>query len=177
MNFEEAESDDGDNSPNSIQEDLPKFCEQGVQTDNEDWDQKIVDAIINALPLKHQQGDSIKSFEDWLKWAKDFVITDQKMKDIWPTCWAETEDILKKVGCESPKHYYICMSEQHPREWDIMESSSEKCRHCGEPGNIDYYYMRLYFKIKRWYGNSEKCSDMLDHWREKDHWFYNYERG
>ena len=176
MNFEEAESDDGDNS-NSIQEDLPNFCEQGVQTNIEDWDQKIVDAIINALPLKHQQGDSIKSFEDWLKWAKDFVIIDQKMKDIWPTSWAETEDILKKVGYESPKHYYICMSEQHPREWDIMESSSEKCRHCGEPGNIDYYYMGLYFKIKRWYGNSEKCSDMLDHWREKDHWFYNYERG
>ena len=103
MNFEEAESDDGDNS-NSIQEDLPNFCEQGVQTNIEDWDQKIVDAIINALPLKHQQGDFIKSFEDWLKWAKDFVIIDQKMKDIWPTSWAETEDILKKVGYESPKH-------------------------------------------------------------------------
>lgn len=68
MNFEEAESDDGDGSfPNSIHEDLPNFVEKGVQTGTEKWDQKIVDAIINALPLKHQQGDSIKSFEDWLK--------------------------------------------------------------------------------------------------------------
>ena len=57
--------------------------------------------------MKHQQGDSIKSFEDWLKWAKDFVLTEQKMKDIWPTTWSETEDILKRVGYESPKHYYI----------------------------------------------------------------------
>lgn len=90
-------------------------------------------------------------------------MTDQKMKDIWPTSWAETEDILRKVGYESPKHYYICMREQHPREWGIMESSTEKCSHCGEPGGIDYYYMGLSSKIKRWYGNSEKCSDMLDH--------------
>ena len=127
--------------------------------------------------MKQQQGDSIKSFEDWLKWAKDFVINDQRLKDIWPTSWSETEDILRKVGYESPKHYYICMSDQHAREWDIMESSSEKCRHCGEPGAIDYYYMGLSSKVKRWYGNPVMCSDMLDHWREKDHWFYTYERG
>ena len=141
------------------------------------WDQKIIEAILNALPLKHQQGDSIKSFEGWLKWAKDFVITDQKMKDVWPTSWSETEDILRKVGYESPKHYYICMSEQHAREWDIMESPLDKCRHCGEPGTIDYYYMGLSSKVKRWYGNPVMCSDMLDHWREKDHWFYSYEQG
>ena len=127
--------------------------------------------------MKHQQGDSIKSFEDWLKWAKDFVLTEQKMKDIWPTTWSETEDILKRVGYESPKHYYICMSGQHAREWDIMESPSEKCRHCREPGDIDFYYMGLSSKIKRWYGNPDMCSAMLDHWREKDHWFNNYERG
>ena len=99
------------------------------------------------------------------------------MKDVWPTSWSETEDILRKVGYESPKQYYICMSEEHPREWDILESSSEKCRHCGKPGDISYYYMGLSYKIKRWYGNPEKCSEMLDHWREKDHWFYNFERG
>ena len=127
--------------------------------------------------MKHQQGDSIKSFEEWLKWAKDFVITDERLKDIWPTSWSETEVILRKVGYESPKHYYICMSDQHAREWDIMESSSGKCKHCGEPGTIDYYYMGLSTKVKRWYGNPVMCSDMLDHWREKDHWFYTNERG
>lgn len=95
---------------------------------------------------------------------------------MWPTSWLETESILKKVGYESPKQYYICMSEEHSREWDIMESSSEKCRHCGEHGNIRYYHMGLSYKIKRWYANPEKCSHMLDHWREKDHWFYNFER-
>lgn len=99
------------------------------------------------------------------------------MKDAWPTSWSETEDILRKVGYESPKHYYICMSDQHAREWDIMESPTDKCRHCGEPGTIDYYYMGLSSKVKRWYGNPVMCCDMLDHWREKDHWFYNYENG
>ena len=54
------------------------------------------------------------------------------MKDIWPTTWSETEDILKRVGYEALKHYYICMSEQHPREWGIMESPLDKCQHCGD---------------------------------------------
>ena len=93
------------------------------------------------------------------------------MKDIWPTTWSKTEDILKRVGYEAPKNYYIYMSEQHPREWDIMESPLDKCQHCGESGNIDYYYMGLLAKIKRWYGNSDMCSAMLDHWKEKSHWF------
>ena len=58
---ENPDSDSSDenpeeNPPNSSQE----FREQGMQTDEEEWDQKIVDAILNALPLKHQQGDSIK---------------------------------------------------------------------------------------------------------------------
>lgn len=114
---------------------------------------KIVEAIINALPLKQQQWDSIKSFEEWLRWAKDFVITDVRMNDIWPTFWSETEDVLRKAGYESTKHDYIRISEQHAREWDIMESPLDKCRHCREPGTINYYYMGLSSKVKRWYGN------------------------
>lgn len=151
--------------------DLPHARDQQVQTDEEDWDRKIVDAILNALPLKHQQGDSIKSFEDWLKWAKNFVITDKNMRDIWPTTWTETEEILRKVGYESPKHFFVCMSDEHPRDWDLMESPLEKCKHCGQTGNINYYYLGLSSKIKRWYSNPQMCQEMLGHWFEKDHWF------
>ena len=163
--------------PHSVFQCPPEFCDEDTQTSEAELDEKIVKAILNALPLKQQQGDSIKSFEDWLKWAKDFVITDQEMKDRWPTSWSETQDILKKVGYESPKNYFICMSDQHPREWDIMTSSFDKCRHCGEPGSIYFYYLGLSNKVKRWYGNLVTCSAMLDHWRQKEHWFNNYERG
>ena len=38
----------------------------------------------------------------------------------------------------------------------------KKCQHCREHGGIDYQYVGLPFKIKRWYGNPEKCSDVLD---------------
>ncbi|XP_020896396.1 uncharacterized protein LOC110235289 [Exaiptasia diaphana] len=157
---------------------LDVSCDRFVQTDKQNWDTKVVDAILNALPMKQSQGDSIKSFEDWLRWAKDFVITDQELKDIWPTSWTETEDILRRVGYESPKHYYICMNDdEHHREWDIMEHPSDKCRYCGQPGDIDYYYLGLTQKIKRWFSNKEMCSNMLDHWREKEHWYYSCARG
>lgn len=43
MNFEEAESDNGDdNFPSPIREDLPNTCEQRVQTNEEKWDQKML---------------------------------------------------------------------------------------------------------------------------------------
>ena len=43
MNFEEAESDNGDdNFPSPIQEDPPNTCEQAVQTNEEKWDQKML---------------------------------------------------------------------------------------------------------------------------------------
>ena len=65
----------------------------GGQTSEEEWNQTIVEAIINALLLKQQLGDSIKSFEEWLNWARDFVITDQRLKDTWPTSWSGMLDM------------------------------------------------------------------------------------
>lgn len=60
---------DTDSSSNSSKGFPDWECRQtkGTQTDEETWEQKIVEAILNALPLKHQQEDSIISFEDWLK--------------------------------------------------------------------------------------------------------------
>lgn len=36
------------------------------------------------------------------------------------------------------------MNDHFRREWAIMESARDKCRHCGEPGTIDYYNINLY---------------------------------
>lgn len=106
---QESDVDEETSLSSGLSEDPPNkspqnnsFNEQATQTNEQDWDHKVIEAILNALPMKHQQGDSIRSFEDWLKWAKDFVLTEVKMKDIWPTSWSETEEILKRVGYESP---------------------------------------------------------------------------
>ena len=63
--MEETESYDSDNSKSSEDFAGSEFRQsKGTKTDEETRDQKIIDAILNALPSKHQQGDSIKSFED-----------------------------------------------------------------------------------------------------------------
>ena len=145
------DNDHGNDSSHVPQEPIPKFCDQGTQICEEEWNEKIAEAIINMLHLKQQQVDSIKSFEEWPKWAKDFVITDQRMKDKWPTSLSETERIFIKVGYESSEQYYLCMNDHFPREWAIMESCRDKCRHCGEPGTIDYYNINLYRYSTRTY--------------------------
>ena len=38
-----------------------EFCDKETHTCEEEFSQKIAEAIINALPLKQQQGDLIKS--------------------------------------------------------------------------------------------------------------------
>ena len=58
----------------------------------------------------------------------------------------------------------------HPQHWDILESQSDLCRHCGEKGTICYYYLGLKGKIKRWVSHPDMCYKLLSHWREKEHW-------
>ena len=57
VNDESFPNSSQENSTNSsdVNQDSPEFLEKGVQTDEEDWEQKIVEAILNALRLKHQK--------------------------------------------------------------------------------------------------------------------------
>ena len=63
---------------------------------------------------------------------------DETVKKRWPSNWSAVRQILIKEGYEVAKGYFICLSDAHPQYWDILESQSDLCCHCGEKGTIPF---------------------------------------
>lgn len=158
--------------------------EEGENVGTEDHDaleDKIKDAVVCAifesLDLLHETKGSLKNFEELLTMARHMYCKgaglgedDETVKKKWPSDWTAARQMLIAEGYEDAKEYMICLSDVHPQHWDILESKSDLCRHCGEKGAIPYYYLGLKGKIKRWVSHPDMCYKLLSHWREKEHW-------
>ena len=158
--------------------------EEGENVATEDHDaleDKIKDAVVCAifesLDLLHATKGSLKNFEELLTMARHMYCKgaglgedDETVKKKWPSDWTAARKMLIAEGYEDAKEYMICLSDVHPQHWDILESKSDLCRHCGEKGAIPYYYLGLKGKIKRWVSHPDMCYKLLSHWREKEHW-------
>jgi len=88
----------------------------------------------------------------------------------WPKNWRDANRFLADLGYKDAKEYFICLSDEHPKHWDILENRNDACRHCGENGTIVYYYLGLETKVKLWVSEKSMCYKITDHWREKEHW-------
>ena len=153
---------------------------EGIE-DHDALDGKIKDAIVcaifQALDLLHETKGSLKNFEELLTLARHMFCKgaglgqdDETVNKKWPSDWTAAKRVLIAEGYEDATEYFICLSDIHPQHWDILESQSDRCRHCGEKGNIPYYYLGLKGKIKRWVSHPDMCYKLLSHWREKEHW-------
>lgn len=94
------------------------------------------------------------------------------LENLWPKNWSECEKVLKKVGYEDAKQYFICLDGSHRCLYGLMKSRTQPCPHCGKEGTIPYYYIGLNSKLKLWCKDPEMCRKMTCHMKEKDHWFY-----
>ena len=116
--------------------------------------EEIVSRILKGLILAEEMKTSVRSMEYLLEYAKDhYCKGDHNLEKYWPSNWRETEKLLKEVGYEDPKQYFICLDGSHHANYDIMEDKNSLCRFCGKPGTIQYYYLGLPQKVKLW------CSD------------------
>ena len=121
--------------------------------------------------LADEMKSSVKSIESLLNYAKDLYCKgDKNLEQYWPSNWRETEKLLKEVGYEDPKEYFICLDESHHANYDVMESKDSQCRFCGKPGTIQYYYIGIQQKVKLWCSDYSMCQKMATFWDEKDHW-------
>lgn len=133
----------------------------------------IVCAIFEGLDLLHETKGSLKNFQELLTMARHMYCKgagleddDETIKKKWPGDWTAAKQILVTEGYEDVKEYFICLSDEHPQHWYIVESQSDLCCHCGEQGDIPYYYLGLKGKIKRWVSHPDMCYELLLHWRE-----------
>lgn len=125
----------------------------------------VVDAIFHSLDLLDKMGGSLSNFEDLLLMARSMYCKGASLNDDaeevaakWPQTWADA------------KEYFICLSEEHLCQWDLIEKKSDECQFCGERGTIPYYYLGLEKKVKQWVSDPDMCHRMTAHWREKEHW-------
>ena len=137
----------------------------------------VVDAIFHSLDLLDKMGGSLSNFEDLLLMARSMYCKGASLNDDaeelaakWPRTWADAKKHLMNVGFKDAKEYFICLSEEHPCQWDLLEKKSDECQFCGERGTIPYYYLGLETKVKQWVSDPDMCHKMTAHWREKEHW-------
>ena len=137
----------------------------------------IVTCIFEAIGLSVDAGASLSSFEDLLCYARRMYCRGKGVSEdnpdiekIWPKDWRQARQYLVDSGYEDAKEYLICLNGSHEQHWDIMMSSTQKCRYCGEAGTIKYYYLGLKAKVTQWTANPEMCSKMTAHLSEREHW-------
>ena len=145
--------------------------EQNIDNSNASVKAFVRDAVLRLLEMKDKLSCSEKHFEELLEWGKQLHADGNlDAEKHWPNNWNEVQNFLSKIGFVKPKHYWICLSSVHPCHYGLMESCNELCPHCGQPGNIPYYYLSLTEKVKNWCSCPEMCKKISAHWSEKDHW-------
>lgn len=163
----EVTHDDNINSAPPLAESLL----QGVF--GQDVDKDIVVSVLKAFELLEDMNGSQKNFLDVLKFGRDlYCKDDQSLLRRWPTTWLGCMNILKEAGYKEPTTYYVCLDESHPNLWDSMNSPNDVCKYCRKPGTIQYHYLCLKDKVKRWCSSKEFCSKMTDHWNNKEKWLH-----
>ena len=153
-------------------------CSEGSDQDGPTREQITKDAIVHAifqsLDCIDKMGGSLNNFADLLTMARVLYCKgaklnpdDQDVVKEWPQNWNDAKKCLADVGCSDAKEHFICLNSSHPCHWDILESSNDECRHCGEKGTIPYYYLGLETKVKLWVSDCSMCQRITAHWREK----------
>ena len=137
--------------------------------ENKDWDPATYEALLELLHIKEQHKLSNKCFQDILKWSNR-QRSDQSDSSQFPESLPAVQRLLEDAGCTPPRVYYICLHEDHPCHYDILDTDTASCRYCDRPGSVKYYYMSLSSKVKAWVKQKSMCRKMLAHWKECDHW-------
>ena len=138
-----------------------------------DIDQDIVISVIKAFQLMEEMDGSQKNFLDILKFGKDIYCSfkgDSETLKKWPSSWYACNAILKNAGYKEPDVYNICLNESHPTLWSIMADPENTCKYCKNPGSIQYYYLPLADKVRRWCSSKEFCEKITAHWNHRQSW-------
>lgn len=117
-------SDDDDNDEDSRASSTPHFDHQ-ENSPTSSIKEEIVSCILRGLILAEEMKTSVKSMENLLEYAKGLYCKgDPNLEKYWPSNWRETEKLLKEVGYEDPKQYFICLDASHYANYDIMEDKN-----------------------------------------------------
>ena len=99
--------------------------------------EKIAEAILDALEFQLELKLSQVGLEKILDWGKKlFLMTNPGMDNLFPKNWSECVNVLKKVGYEDAKQYFIWFDDSRRCLYGLMDSRSQPCPHCGKRGQF-----------------------------------------
>ena len=143
------------------------------RTFGQDVDQDIVVSVLKAFELLKEMNGSQKIFLDVLKFGRDlYCKNDQSLLRRWPTTWLGCMNVLKEAGYKEPSTYYVCLDESHPNLWVSMNNPHDVCKYCRKAGTIQYHYLCLTDKVKRWCSSKDFCIKMTQHWKHRENWLH-----
>ena len=93
-----------------------------------DVKQEVIKAVMNAMSLNEEVNGSQNSFMSILDYGKNLYCSganDSSLKEYWPTSWQSSMQLLKDNGYRDPKEFFICLSDDHPCSYDIVDSSTK----------------------------------------------------
>ena len=125
-------------------------------------ERQIQKFVLKEVKLKLDHGHSIAATEEHLKNAAELLDNGRI-----PTKWNAVIRYLKSLGYKDPKHYKVCVSNDHSC---LLKTEQLSCRICSKPSVecLDYYVLGLNFKD--WFLTNEQCERLMAHWNERDGW-------
>lgn len=143
-----------------------------------DIDSDIVTAVLRAFAMVDNMGESKKSMLQILEFGRDcYCKGDSVMSKKWPSSWSACMNTLRRAGYKDPITYYICLNASHPNLWSISDDPQCVCRYCNGNEMIQFHYLSLVDKVRRWCSDEMFCAKMTAHWRDRQTWLYGRNNG
>lgn len=134
-------------------------------------DHDIAVAVLKAFKLMEDMKGSHKNLLDIVNYGKELYCKgNSDLLSRWPTSWSACIGVLKKAGYVEPITFYICLNPAHQSFWNITDQATDLCKYCNQKGEIEFYYLKLADKIRRWCRSKTFCEKMTAHWRQKENW-------
>ena len=101
---------------NPFQIDIRSAAEMSVEN-------TILHAVLNAMKIQQEFSGSQEQFMRILNYGRDLYCKgDSGLQNRWPSSWQSCVAILQAQGYTEPRKLYICLDEEHPFRYDVMDS-------------------------------------------------------
>ena len=89
----------------------------------------ILHAALNAMKIQQEFSGSQEQFMRILNYGRDLYCKgDSGLQNRWPSSWQSCVAILQAQGYTEPRKLNICLDEEHPFRYDVMDSPISTCK-------------------------------------------------
>ena len=89
----------------------------------------ILHVVLHAMKMQQDFSGSQDQFMCILNYGQDLYCKgDRDLQSRWPSLWQSCVALLQAQGYIKPKKLYICLDEEHPSCYDVMDSPINTCK-------------------------------------------------